>query len=393
MAIRIIFNNLAGGEGVYQPASLIDQQFQDFANWVPLPCSAAGNNNILLTPQTFVPTLPAYGFYNLFSFLAAGTATGPIFIQYGNLPSLPAYLADGVTQAGSGVTVSGQPYMAQYAPSLNLGAGGFYLLSSSITPASAVKPTFFANSAQGLVITNGAPPNTQIAITATSVIMCTQNGQQNIQRTSVVQNISTGATGAGGLDTGALAANKWYHIYLIDNGSFSAGIISLSSVTPNLPMGFIYYMRVGAMFVDASLNLLRTRQAGNRGGFVITASTNTSNLPLMASGPAGAPLTPTWVPVQVQGGSGATGQYVPVTATVIRGGIATAPGTQVMAAPNGNYGALQNLTNPPPVSSFPAGGSNTPLIDFLLESNNIYWAANGGSQLFVSGWTDSVPAV
>jgi microcystin-dependent protein len=113
---------------------LFDQQFQDFANWVVLPCAAAGSNNIVLTPQTFVPNLPGYGFFNLFSFVAAASSSAPVFAQYGALASLPVYLNDGVTQAGNGSVTGGAPYFLMFSAALNSGNGGFFLSPIAAPP-------------------------------------------------------------------------------------------------------------------------------------------------------------------------------------------------------------------------------------------------------------------
>jgi microcystin-dependent protein len=143
MSFRTIFNNLAGGSvqfsGPTQPASLLDQQFTDIANWCVLPCTASGTNNLVLTPQQYVATLPAYGFFNLFSFISTGASTAPVFAQVGNLSQLPVYFNDG-TQVSSGGLLANNPYFLMYSPNLNNGSGGFYLLPIAITAGQAFPP-------------------------------------------------------------------------------------------------------------------------------------------------------------------------------------------------------------------------------------------------------------
>jgi hypothetical protein len=125
MSLRTIFNNLTAGN---QSLSLLDQQFADFGNWVVIPCTASGTNNISLTPMPLTSSLPSYGFMNLFAFIGSGNSTGPVFAAFDGLPSLPVYSFDGVTQIGSGGVRINFPYFLQYSPSLNNGNGGFYLL-------------------------------------------------------------------------------------------------------------------------------------------------------------------------------------------------------------------------------------------------------------------------
>jgi microcystin-dependent protein len=126
MTARTIFNNLPETN----PATVIDQQFADFVNWVIVPCTATGVNNLILTPYPLIPTLAAYAYLNLFSFVAPASSTNLLFAQVGNLASLPVYLNDGLTQAGGPGTgvVAASPYFLQFSASLNLGNGGFYLL-------------------------------------------------------------------------------------------------------------------------------------------------------------------------------------------------------------------------------------------------------------------------
>lgn len=62
------------------------------------------------------------------------------------------------------------------------------------------------------------------------------------------------ASGAGGLDTGARAAQTNYAIYLIANTSTGAvdGLASLDFVTPLLPTGFNVFRRVGAVSLNSA---------------------------------------------------------------------------------------------------------------------------------------------
>lgn len=58
----------------------------------------------------------------------------------------------------------------------------------------------------------------------------------------------------GGLDTGTIAANLWYYVYIIKN--LTSGVVdacfSLSSSSPSLPTGYTIYRYVGAVRTDGT---------------------------------------------------------------------------------------------------------------------------------------------
>lgn len=61
-------------------------------------------------------------------------------------------------------------------------------------------------------------------------------------------------SGNGGLDTGTIANNTWYHVYAIrrpDTGVVDA-IFSLSASSPTLPTNYTQYRRIGAWKTDGS---------------------------------------------------------------------------------------------------------------------------------------------
>jgi hypothetical protein len=60
-------------------------------------------------------------------------------------------------------------------------------------------------------------------------------------------------TAGGSLDTGALAANTWYHVHLIkrlDTGVVDV-LISLSATAPTLPANYTVFRRIGSMKTTA----------------------------------------------------------------------------------------------------------------------------------------------
>lgn len=62
-------------------------------------------------------------------------------------------------------------------------------------------------------------------------------------------SISTAVSGAGGIDTGSIAASQFYYIYLVKTSSGVYGTLSLSSTAPT---GFSAYKLVGQCTTDAS---------------------------------------------------------------------------------------------------------------------------------------------
>ena len=141
MSWRVIFSNLTKGP---QPASsTLDAMFTDVGGMIPIPCNASGLNNIVLTPMTNAPTLPAYGFMNLFSFIAPGNPSGALTIAFDSLGPLPVYAPSGLP-AGVGSVTAGQPYQAMYYAGLNGGTGGFFLLQFGSAGSSSVSPGIMA---------------------------------------------------------------------------------------------------------------------------------------------------------------------------------------------------------------------------------------------------------
>lgn len=70
---------------------------------------------------------------------------------------------------------------------------------------------------------------------------------------------------AGGLDTGAIAANTWYHTYLIkrpDTGVVDA-LYSLNASAPSLPANYTLKRRIGAMKTNGSSQWTKFFQYGD----------------------------------------------------------------------------------------------------------------------------------
>lgn len=116
---------------------------------------------------------------------------------------------------------------------------------------------------------------------------------------TVLRNLSlsfdAATSGAGGLDTGSVAAGNWYYVYVIYNESTVASLISLSSTAPTLPSGYTKFARVGAARVPAAYTrFLASKQRDNacwyaRPDLVVILSGGTSTPVTQISTSAGRP--------------------------------------------------------------------------------------------------------
>lgn len=81
--------------------------------------------------------------------------------------------------------------------------------------------------------------------------VCSAAGNERYQMSlGSTQNVSSGSNGANGLDTGSVAANTTYHVFMIGDSSgveSDAGLLSLSETSPTLPSGYDLQRRIGTV--------------------------------------------------------------------------------------------------------------------------------------------------
>jgi len=221
-----------------------------------------------------------------------------------------------------------------------------------------------------------------ITITADSLTLADGSGDY-ITVIGFSQSIATGTSGAGGLDTGSLAATSWYHVWAgCTPGGTPTAYISISSTAPTKPSTYTFNARIGAVRTGATAILLGTLQYGRQVQYV-NGGANLTALPQMASGTAGNQNTPTWVAI-------ATGGFVPPTASRLTFGVFTSSGAGVtMVAPSNSYGAYSSATNPPFISNYPSSAGNAQG-SLTLESTNIYWITSVTSVITCIGWEDNL---
>ncbi len=246
-------------------------------------------------------------------------------------------------------------------------------------PAAAIAIVGVAN---GLTIVNNtATPTTQLDIACSEAVLLT-TAALGLHVDAQALTLNAASIGANGIDTGALANNTWYHVWLISNGTTTACLLSLSATAPTMPSGYTFKHRIGAQRTGGAATFLRLFQKGNVAHYQVIAASTTPNLPIMSTGITGDPAVPTWSSI-------ATGSFIPPTAVRIRGIVVTNAGSQTVA-PNNAYGTNISLTNPVPVRS---DTSSSMYFDFVLESTNIFRAANNaGSVMACQGWVDAVNA-
>jgi hypothetical protein len=186
------------------------------------------------------------------------------------------------------------------------------------------------------------------------------------------------------LDTGTVAASTWYSVWVINNGTTTAGLLSLSSTTPTLPSGYTFQARIGWIRTDAVNKYpLSFTQRGRKVQYKVASGGNLAGLPLLCSGTQGDVTTPTWIGFSVV-------SYVPTaTASSIR---LVATGTssssiEVSVSPNNTAGTFVNSANSP------VGGGATwgkSLVEIMLETTTIYVGAQTNTFINVVGWEDNL---
>lgn len=265
----------------------------------------------------------------------------------------------------------------------------------------------------------------------------------------VSSSIATGVTGLNGVDTGSIAASKWYAVFAVSNGTTTGAVLTASQTgtgtTTNggvtiTSMSNTTNMSVGSPILGGSLaagttvtniagsTITLSQPAGAAGSGVsftyypvapASAITNTypyyvrigsvltngsSNLlgtqqnglqvQYLIGGPNVASL-----PVMASGTAGSTSVptwvavavpgFVPPSASRIQLTLGMGTSAQnVMAAPNGNYGSISSTTNPPWM--WAGAGNSNATGGMLLESANVYWASTGSGYLACGGWEENL---
>lgn len=280
--------------------------------------------------------------------------------------------------------------------------GGGVARLTGFMPAAAPLLGSIATSPPGainLVITNNvAVPNTKVDYTADYVTMANAVGQ-TITFSNVSSTINTAGTGADGMDTGAQPASAWLYLWFISNGTLCKAYLSTSATAPSTAniAGYTFKWRAGSIYSNGSTQFTHTCQRNREVRYIVSGSAPTTALPQVISGASGNTGTPTWTATALT-------TLVPPTAAMYDcmlqiGSVGSSYGC--MAAPNNSYGALNSLTNPPPLYITTNNSAQTDLTTngrFNNEQSTIaapltvptVYYASGGAQtaLWITGWVE-----
>jgi len=121
---------------------------------------------------------------------------------------------------------------------------------------------------------NTGTPDTQFDMSADLVQLWNPSNHAITIRTAtgtLTNNISTAGPAANGRDqAGAFSAESWLHFYFIWNGTTLATISSTTAppTGPTLPTGYTHWAYAGAIRLNGSSALIRTRMRGARCWYV-----------------------------------------------------------------------------------------------------------------------------
>ncbi len=124
------------------------------------------------------------------------------------------------------------------------------------------QPFLYANNLQ--VSNNVATPNTKIDIAAGAA----RDSTNSIDIILTASTLDATINGAGGLDTGDLAAETWYAIHVIGSSTNTqqpAVLLSTSATAPIMPTGYDAFLRIGWILTDASSHFQLYKVYGNGG--------------------------------------------------------------------------------------------------------------------------------
>lgn len=279
------------------------------------------------------------------------------------------------TSGGSGVSVATGTRQSVYGDGTNIAA------SSSAPTQQGVVAQFsnLKSSATGL---------SSIVLITADEIMLQAAASVYLTVRAVNLSLNLAGSGANGIDTGTSAANTWYYLYVISNGTTTAALASLSSTAPTMPGGYTYKARVGSIRTDGTANKfpLSFSQAGRRIQWKLGPGSNLVALPSLAVGIQGSPTTPTWVSVSV---SSAT---PPTATTIFVNAHMGSLGKGIIVAPNSNYGSYMSTTATPPIAISASTNMNMcASASMALESANIFYASDDTAGSAVcNGYEDSL---
>ena len=162
------FQNSAGPDQL----SALDNNFVTIGAQAPIPCGVAGTNTLTLTQNAtgVVPTttITAYTSNMAFSGVASATNTGAVTATVGTVGALNVYkdTVSGPAALSGGEIVAGNAFTLLYDATLNTGAGGFHLITSTSNVKAAIQPSSVQINS-GATLTNVLSGAVTLTFTAT----------------------------------------------------------------------------------------------------------------------------------------------------------------------------------------------------------------------------------
>ena len=229
---------------------------------------------------------------------------------------------------------------------------------------------------------NGTTAN--VSVTADEVVLANSSNQYVTLR-SLSLTIAGTSVGANALDAGTIAASTWYSVWVIWNGTTTAGLLSTSATAPTLPSGYTHKARVGWIKTDGTANKypLKFQQYGRQVQYAAATGTNVTGAISIGSGAAGTPGT-TLSAITVRGVT------IPSTAGKISTLVRHQGGSSgvIQVSPNATPGLY---TGASAVLSLASGNDCYLPYTFTLESDSLYWANSSVTgALSVLGWEDNI---
>jgi len=161
--------------------------------------------------------------------------------------------------------------------------GAFTTLTATTLSATALGALPLRGYLAGLSLSNdGTSPNTVIDVSPG--ICCSDDATTMMSLGAFTKSLAsawTAGSGNGGLDTGAVAASTWYHVFVIERTDTSVVdlLLSLSATSPAMPAGYTKKRRIGSIRTDASSHILAFSQNGDEFLWAVAVGdVNVSNL-------------------------------------------------------------------------------------------------------------------
>ena len=117
----------------------------------------------------------------------------------------------------------------------------------------------------GLILST---PGSSATLTVSAGVATDDGASDSLVSSASLNKTTSGwvaTTNGGGLDTGSIAPNTWYHFFMIKNPTSGAvdAVFSLSATAPTMPSGYTLKRRVGSAKTDASSQWVKFTQVGN----------------------------------------------------------------------------------------------------------------------------------